>query len=358
VTRTRARRPSHEPCAAHGNASAADGGWKQWTCTACALLCLGGIGCATPPVSATRLTGLRASIDAVTRAGANRCAPRELALAHANFDFAQMELLQGDAARAERHLNEVAENVGAAQVLTPERGCAMRAPALEAEAAAPVSLALADHDGDLVPDATDRCQDEIEDKLPPSEADGCKSNDQDADGIADARDACPNQAEAPDGVQDDDGCPEAPALASGSAGQNSPCEPGSGACAGRDYAGLVVAERELRLLNPIAFATDSATLRATSYATLDVVAQVLMDQPRMSLEIGAHTDSRGDDAHNLELSQQQAESVRKYLIARGVEPSRLTARGYGETRPIEANSTSRGRAINRRIELIRTDVTP
>ena len=339
-------------------ASAADGGWRL---RACALVLMGSAAaCATTPVDAARLAGLRASIAAVTRAGAARCAPRELALAHANFDFAQMELLQGDALRAQRHLEEVAENLGAAQVLTPQRGCA--GPALDGESRdAAAALVQADHDRDTVPDATDQCPDEIEDKLPPAEADGCKRKDADGDGIVDARDACADQAEdSSGGAADEDGCPQKAAVASGVGGQVSACEPGAdaaGTCPGRIYAGVTVTERELRLASPIGFASDSASLRAPAYATLDVVAQVLTDNPRLSLEIAAHTDSRGDDAHNLDLSQQQADSVRKYLIARGVDPARLTARGYGETRPIEANSTSRGRAINRRIELLRTDVT-
>jgi OOP family OmpA-OmpF porin len=109
---------------------------------------------------------------------------------------------------------------------------------------------------------------------------------------------------------------------------------------------------------PIVFAGNSATIRSVSFAVLDTVAQLLRDQPRMTLEIGGHTDSQGDDAENLLLSQEQAVSVRDYLVDHGVDQARLTARGYGETRPIESNSTSQGRAINRRIELVRTDRAP
>jgi outer membrane protein OmpA-like peptidoglycan-associated protein len=106
---------------------------------------------------------------------------------------------------------------------------------------------------------------------------------------------------------------------------------------------------------PITFLGESSDLRDTSQGVLDVITQVLVDHPSMTLEIAAHTDSRGDPARNLALSQQQAERVRQHLIDHGVAATRLTAQGYGETRPIESNSTSRGRAINRRIELIRTE---
>jgi outer membrane protein OmpA-like peptidoglycan-associated protein len=91
---------------------------------------------------------------------------------------------------------------------------------------------------------------------------------------------------------------------------------------------------------------------------LDSIVRALGDRPQMKLEIGGHTDSQGDDAANLKRSQAQAEAVMSYLVDHGVEASRLTARGYGETRPIESNSTSQGRAINRRIELVRTDRAP
>jgi OOP family OmpA-OmpF porin len=117
----------------------------------------------------------------------------------------------------------------------------------------------------------------------------------------------------------------------------------------------VINEKELRLTSPIAFERGTATIRSVSFATLNTVAQVLNDRMQMQLEIGGHTDSQADDERNMRISQEQADSVKRYLTERGVDPSRLTARGYGETRPIESNSTSQGRAINRRIELVRTD---
>ena len=71
----------------------------------------------------------------------------------------------------------------------------------------------------------------------------------------------------------------------------------------------------------------------------------------MSVEAQGHTDSQGSDAYNLRLSQQRAESVREYLVSQGVEPGRITARGYGESQPIASNDTADGRATNRRVTL-------
>jgi OOP family OmpA-OmpF porin len=97
-------------------------------------------------------------------------------------------------------------------------------------------------------------------------------------------------------------------------------------------------------------------IRPQSFPILDTVAQVLRDFPDIAIEVQGHTDSRGNDAFNLRLSQQRADAVRQYLINQGIASSRLTARGYGETMPIESNATTEGRAMNRRVEFVRTDV--
>ena len=72
----------------------------------------------------------------------------------------------------------------------------------------------------------------------------------------------------------------------------------------------------------------------------------------MNLSIEGHTDSDADDAYNLTLSQQRTESVRDYLIAKGIDMNRLSAVGYGETQPIADNKNAAGKAKNRRVELI------
>jgi hypothetical protein len=81
------------------------------------------LSCGSLPVSGVRMEQLRTSIERVSNAGAVTCAPRELALARAHYEFAQTELLHGDATRALRHLALAEQNLGAAQVLTPARGC-------------------------------------------------------------------------------------------------------------------------------------------------------------------------------------------------------------------------------------------
>ena len=77
--------------------------------------------------------------------------------------------------------------------------------------------------------------------------------------------------------------------------------------------------------------------------------------PEATIEIQGHTDSSGSADLNRALSMLRAEAVREYLIGKGIDPARMTAVGYGEDLPIGDNATAEGRAMNRRVELIRTD---
>lgn len=101
---------------------------------------------------------------------------------------------------------------------------------------------------------------------------------------------------------------------------------------------------------PIVFRLGSALLDPVSARTLDAVAEVAKRCPDVDLEIAGHTDDIGYISENLELSRRRAESVLVYLVAVGVAPQRLTAVGYGETRPLVANVNDDNRARNRRIE--------
>lgn len=108
-------------------------------------------------------------------------------------------------------------------------------------------------------------------------------------------------------------------------------------------------------LTGVQFETNSAKLKAESYAPLNAVAADLKPFPRLKVEIQGHTDSVGADAYNLTLSQGRADSVREYLISQGVTAAQLTAKGYGESKPIADNKTAEGRAQNRRVAMDVTD---
>ena len=101
----------------------------------------------------------------------------------------------------------------------------------------------------------------------------------------------------------------------------------------------------------IFFETAKATLLETSLAALDRLAEALLRHPSLRLEVGGHTDNVGSDEDNQLLSERRAKAVYEYLVARGVDATRLTYRGYGESRPVASNDNAEGRAKNRRTTL-------
>lgn len=103
----------------------------------------------------------------------------------------------------------------------------------------------------------------------------------------------------------------------------------------------------------ILFDLDSAVIRSESRPVLDEMLGVLRGEADWKLIIEGHTDSSGSDEHNQTLSLQRAESVKTYLVKRGIAADRLQAKGFGESRPVADNATELGRAQNRRVELVR-----
>lgn len=103
-------------------------------------------------------------------------------------------------------------------------------------------------------------------------------------------------------------------------------------------------------LQYVTFRTGSAELTEVSRYELDYVAEALNNRPNLRVELAGHTDDTGDEATNQSLSQARAESVKKYLVDKGIEETRLTANGYGATQPVETNETEAGREANRRTE--------
>ena len=101
----------------------------------------------------------------------------------------------------------------------------------------------------------------------------------------------------------------------------------------------------------IKFELDKAVLMQSSYPRLNEIVKILKAHSDIKVEIQGHTDSTASDAYNLDLSRRRAQTVMKYLQSKGVAASRMTAKGYGESRPIDSNGTEQGRSNNRRVEL-------
>jgi OOP family OmpA-OmpF porin len=109
---------------------------------------------------------------------------------------------------------------------------------------------------------------------------------------------------------------------------------------------------KIELKEKVEFDTDSDKILDQSKPLLDEVVQVMKDHPEIKkIEIQGHTDSRASHKHNMKLSHERAESVRKYLEDHGIDKSRLTSKGYGPDKPIADNKTDAGRAENRRVEV-------
>lgn len=108
------------------------------------------------------------------------------------------------------------------------------------------------------------------------------------------------------------------------------------------------------VMEGILFASGSAKIKPESMVTLDKVAKTMTDYPEIAVEIQGHTDSSGKRENNLKLSQARAESVAKYLAGKGIDASRMVAKGMGPDRPVASNDTPEGRQQNRRITFTRT----
>ncbi|NOY06176.1 MAG: OmpA family protein [Chlorobi bacterium] len=163
--------------------------------------------------------------------------------------------------------------------------------------------------------------------------------DTDGDGIPDNLDMCPTRPEDYNGITDDDGCPDGAELS----------QPSRLRMTTRIDT-VILREGSIFTLFGVNFETDKWIIRPESIPILEENAKLFKRYPRMIVEIRGHTDSVGSDEYNLLLSQRRAEAVRQWLISYGVDSSRISASGYGETDPVADNATELGRARNRRIE--------
>jgi len=113
----------------------------------------------------------------------------------------------------------------------------------------------------------------------------------------------------------------------------------------------------VNLPDGVTFDVGSYTLRPEFRATLDKVAESLIQYPNSLVDVYGHTDSTGSDAFNQTLSENRARTVLNYLVSRGVPAARLRSQGFGETLPVASNDTAEGRAKNRRVEIKIVPVT-
>jgi outer membrane protein OmpA-like peptidoglycan-associated protein len=112
-----------------------------------------------------------------------------------------------------------------------------------------------------------------------------------------------------------------------------------------------IATGNILVLNNIFFQTDHYTLEPESYPELDILAGFLAKNQGLTVEISGHTDNVGSDEYNMQLSAKRAGAVYDYLVGKGIDPRRLSFKGYGESKPVASNEEESGRAKNRRTEM-------
>ncbi|MGC6431828.1 MAG: OmpA family protein [Jejuia sp.] len=227
-----------------------------------------------------------------------------------------------------------------------------------------------DTDSDGIEDSKDDCPNEAG----PAELNGCP--DGDGDGVVDKDDKCPTVA----GLKDLDGCPDADGDGVTDGDDKCPNEAGPAANGGcpwpdtdgdgvldkddkcPDVAGTVansgcpeVTEEVQATLNEYAktilFDTGKSTIKAQSEEVLGDIIKILKEYPTAKFTVEGHTDSVGSEKLNQRLSDSRANAVKEYLVKNGIDAFRLSALGYGESKPIDSNKTRKGRANNRRVEI-------
>ncbi|MEZ5558138.1 MAG: OmpA family protein [Pseudomonadales bacterium] len=173
--------------------------------------------------------------------------------------------------------------------------------------------------------------------------------DSDGDGVVDGSDACPNT---PKGVAvDSRGCPR-DSDRDGVTDDRDAC-PGTPAGAKVDARGCeVVLEKPVSFNLTVEFANNSAEITGVGFQEMLGLLRFLREYPNTKAVIEGHTDSAGTDAYNQSLSERRAQAVVQALTNSGIEGSRLSAVGYGESRPIASNATAEGRQKNRRVTVV------
>jgi OOP family OmpA-OmpF porin len=200
-----------------------------------------------------------------------------------------------------------------------------------------------DTDGDGVQDSEDACPD----VAGPAALNGCP--DADGDGIADKDDKCPTVA----GPKENNGCPWPDTDGDGVLDKDDKCPEVKGTVANNGCP--EISEEQITKLNAYAktilFNSGKSTFKQETFAVLQSITSILKEYPTTRFSIEGHTDSDGSDALNQKLSEDRAAAVKNYLIENGINADRLSSVGYGESKPIDTNKTTKGKANNRRVEV-------
>lgn len=208
-----------------------------------------------------------------------------------------------------------------------------------------------DKDNDTVLDNEDGCPEQAG----PAENKGCPWKDTDGDTVLDNEDGCITVA----GPVANNGCPWKDTDGDGVYDKDDKCKDTVGTVANNGCPEItvepVVTAEVQKVLNQYAktilFNSGRSTIKIESTGVLQDIVQILQEYPSAKFSIEGHTDSSGSAALNQKLSDSRANAVKKYLIEKGIDPFRLSSRGFGEDRPITSNATSSGRAQNRRVEI-------
>ncbi len=202
-----------------------------------------------------------------------------------------------------------------------------------------------DTDGDGLTDNVDLCPDSVG----PEENDGCPWPDTDGDGLLDKDDDCPETA----GPEENKGCPYGDTDGDGVLDNDDKC-PQTFGVAENDGCPVLKQEEEAivkRAFNNLEFDSGKDVIRASSFSSLNELADLLKQNESWKLKLAGHTDNVGNDEANMRLSKERATAVKTLLVARGVSEDRITVEFYGETRPIANNEYAEGRQKNRRVEM-------
>lgn len=228
-----------------------------------------------------------------------------------------------------------------------------------------------DRDLDGILDIQDSCPDDPEDIDSFEDEDGCPDLDNDKDLILDVDDLCPDNAEDYDNFEDVDGCPEADNDNDRILDEDDECPREDGQTAEEtsevyntvddddgcpDRGPVRKIDGVIEVLEKIHFEYDSDVIKEESFSILRAVAMTIETNPDIRIvEVQGHTDERGSATYNRELSQRRANSVVKFLVAKGVDKTRLEAKGYGEDEPKNLKHNKAAWAENRRVEFVIRD---